>query len=71
MKMVWVGIGLLIVTVSVGVACGPKEKYCYDEKLPCSAVKAAMIEDLLWEAPPADAEAGQTCFAVDGAPCER
>ena len=61
MKIVWVGIVLLVSTVAVGVGCGPKEKYCYDEKLPCSQVKAAIDMDAAYEAPPPDADAGQVC----------
>jgi len=40
MKIVWVALGLLVAGLGVGVACGPKENYCYSEGKPCSVIKS-------------------------------
>jgi len=73
MKLIWVGIALLVATVSVGVGCGPKEKYCYEEGKRCSEVAGAIALDAAWEAPPPDAMVCMN-FTVDGGsvvvPCE-
>jgi len=71
MKLIWVGIGLLVATISVGVGCGPKEKYCYNEQELCSQVAGQMAADAAWEATP-DADATTAnCFntAGDPVPC--
>jgi len=68
MKLIWVGIALLVATISVGVGCGPKEKYCYEEMETCSQRAGMIAADAAWEATPdADAPAG-TCFNSTGDP---
>jgi hypothetical protein len=68
MKIVWVAIGLLVSGLSIGVACGPKETYCYKEGKPCSVVKREMEQaDAGFMAEMADA-AVYHCFPTDAAP---
>ena len=67
MKLVWVAIGLLVAGISVGVACGPKETYCYKEGKPCSDVKREKELDAAWVADAEDAAAVYHCSAHDGA----
>ena len=45
MKLVLVALGLLVSLATVGIACGPKEKYCYEEGLTCEMVKAQRAQD--------------------------
>jgi len=71
MKLVFAGIALLIATVAVGVGCGPKETYCYEDKDTCEHVKRMKEADAMWEAPPVpDALAGH-CYDNNGVeiPC--
>jgi hypothetical protein len=63
MKFVWVGIGLLLSTVSLGVGCGPKEKYCYLEKEPCSQRAGEIKLDGMYEAPEEAVEDGPGCIS--------
>jgi len=49
MKLVLAGFALLVVTISVGVGCGPKEKYCYEEMDTCENVKRGIEADDLCE----------------------
>jgi|GEM_PF-3190259 hypothetical protein len=66
MKLVLAGITLLVATIAVGVGCGPKETYCYEQMDTCEHVKKAIEQDAEWEAPP-DADAlSQTCFNSTG-----
>lgn len=73
MKLVLVGITLLVATIAVGVGCGPKEKYCYEEMDTCRAAAAAVKQDA--ETPLDDgaveASAGH-CFNAAGVeiPCD-
>jgi hypothetical protein len=73
MKLVWVGIFLLLATVGIGVGCGPKEKYCFQEMDTCRNVENAILADAMWEATPdADASSsGGPCFDNNGVqiPC--
>lgn len=39
MKLVLSALGLLVSLATVGIACGPKEKFCYKEGLPCSVIE--------------------------------
>jgi hypothetical protein len=41
MKLVLSALALLVSLASIGIACGPKEKFCYDEGMTCEMVKAA------------------------------
>jgi hypothetical protein len=43
MKLVWVVIALAVALTGVGAACGPEEKYCFDEHLSCK--EAAQLKD--------------------------
>ena len=62
MKLVWVAIGLLVAGIGVGVACGPKESFCYAEGKTCEEVKREMLKkDAEWMAEVMDA-AQYTCF---------
>jgi uncharacterized protein HemX len=36
MKLVWVVVGLALVLTGVGVACGPEQKYCYQQHVTCT-----------------------------------
>jgi hypothetical protein len=40
MKLVLIATGLFVALLGVGIACGPKEKFCYQEGKPCEVVKA-------------------------------
>lgn len=66
MKLVWVGIGLLVGLITVGVACGPKGKYCYQDMEPCDIKAGEVRMDALWEAAPPDADAEITCIGTNG-----
>jgi len=44
MKLVLLGIVLVSALLSVGVACGPKEKYCYLEGDSCDNAQRAKDE---------------------------
>lgn len=71
MKLVLAGITLLVATIAVGVACGPKETYCYENMDTCAHVKAAIEQDAKWKPEPdAEASAGH-CFDSNGVeiPC--
>lgn len=70
MKLALAAIGLLVAGISVGVACGPKEKFCYAEGEPCSLVKREMEKkDAEFMTETADATVYH-CFTEAGAPFE-
>jgi hypothetical protein len=39
MKLVLAAVGLFVSLATVGIACGPKEKFCYAEGETCEQVK--------------------------------
>lgn len=56
MKLVWLGLGLFLALCGLGLACGPKDHYCYDgdgkgmfQGQPCSQVAKdiAMMQQIL------------------------
>jgi len=66
MKLVLAGISLLVATVAVGVGCGPKEKYCYQDMETCAEKERAVEADAMWK-PDADAEAASgVCYNASG-----
>jgi len=66
MKLVLAGFALLVVTISVGVGCGPKEKYCYEEMDTCENVKRGIEADAMFM-PEVDGEASSgVCFDNSG-----
>lgn len=75
MKTMWIAFGLLTAVISVGVACGPKEKFCYEEGETCVQRGKEIEMDAAWEAPEV-VETLKTCFTdagvkftVDAAQC--
>jgi len=71
MKLLFAGITLFVATIALGMGCGPKEKYCYEDMDTCAHVKAKIEADAMWEAEPdADALAGH-CYDNNGVeiPC--
>ena len=62
MKLVWVALGLLVAGIGAGVACGPKEKFCYNESMTCADVDRGLkMKDAEWTPDVMDA-AQYTCF---------
>jgi hypothetical protein len=45
MKLVLGVFGAALLAVGLGVACGPKVKYCYEEGKSCEEVWADMVSD--------------------------
>lgn len=71
MKLVFAGIALLVAMIGVGVGCGPKETYCYEDKDTCEHVKRMKEADAMWMPEP-DADASSAhCFDNNGVeiPC--
>jgi len=71
MKLVLAGFILLVATIAVGVGCGPKETYCYEDKETCAAKAAEVKADAMYM-PEADAEQSTGhCFdnAGNDVPC--
>ena len=68
MKLVWVAIGLLVAGISVGVACGPKETYCYKEGKPCSVVEREKELDAAWTSDAEDSGSVYKCFTDANVP---
>ena len=40
MKLALAAVGLFVALLGLGIACGPKESFCYAEGKPCSEEKA-------------------------------
>lgn len=38
MKIALVAAGMLVTLATLGLACGPKETFCYEEGLPCREI---------------------------------
>lgn len=70
MKLVLASIALIVATIAVGVGCGPKEKYCYEDMDTCAHVKGKIDQDAMFEATP-DADASGICYNASGmeVPC--
>ena len=68
MKIVWVALGLLVAGIGLGVACGPKENYCYSEGMPCGDItRAREKDDATWDGYMFPDAKMYHCSAPDGA----
>ena len=71
MKIVWVALGLLVAGIGLGVACGPKENYCYAEGKPCSDITRGIKQlDAAWDGYMFPDAKTYHCSALDGATFE-
>jgi len=66
MKLALAASGLFVALMSVGIACGPTETFCYKEGKTCREVKAE-IENMNMQSDAGDAaELQGHCFDNDG-----
>jgi hypothetical protein len=66
MKRVLVSLGLFLSLATVGMGCGPKEKYCYLEGTTCRE-EAAKRDAASNQSDASDAaEAGKVCYDNNG-----
>jgi len=70
MKIVWVALGLLVAGIGLGVACGPKENYCYAEGKPCSVITREKELDAMADLYVFPDAKQYHCSAADGATFE-
>ena len=70
MKLVLAAVGLFVTLMGAGIACGPKEKFCYLEGKTCREVGNERDAEANQSDASDAAEASKTCFDNNGNPCD-